>query len=231
MSSPHRHRFSVSTKVALGIIVVVAIVAFLYYSPGSVSLGKLGEVKLGLPDIFGERTEAGEDKLTFTITSGESLLKGSIGLENASVTVGGTHKSDASIGEAVFDTANKDAEVTFRGFVGVVVFEGDSISVQGTATSAVSEGATIKPKAEKFSVEAELSPSSYTIDPIEIGSFKLANISGNMEKLGKESSTVQLSDSTIDISNFEGIATLSDGTHRLAGTATRVKGESFTLEG
>lgn len=228
---PHpkaKRKVKVSTKLALGIIVVVAIVALLFYSPDGISIPGVGNVELGLPDIFGGQ-EVGGDKLTFVMTSDQSILKDKISLKEAKVTVSGTHRIPTSLGQVVFDNADKEAEVTFNGFDGTVTTTANILSATGTALNAVSDGTTIKPKTDEFDVEVSLQPSSYTITPITVRDLELTSVSGSIEKLGKESSTVKLTGSTVNIKGFQGALTFDGSQYKLTGTASMIEGESFVL--
>lgn len=229
MPNPHRSRFSISTKLALGIIVAVAIVAFVYYNPGELSFGSLGQVGSGLTDIF-EGGASGE-RLNFTMSSSESFLKDEMVLEDASVTVNGVHTIDTSVGDSVFENANEDTDVTFEDFNGRMGMREGTLSIEGSAKSASSEGAKVKPKTKSFAVAAQLVPDSYSIDPVTIDKIRLVKVFGSIERLGDESSTTQLSNSTIEITNFQGSMSFDGTSYRLTGSATEVKGKSFTLKG
>lgn len=228
MPHPGKRRFSLSTKIAIGIIVVVGIVALLYYQPDGLpfDLGK----SISIPGITGGTSAAAMEKLTFTITSDDPLIEDALTIQNVTVTVSGTHRAATSIGDAVFDNQNQVAEITFEGFDGRITLD-DTLVVDGTATSAVSEGARIKPKSARFSVEAELLPTSYSIGPLDIQDLELTDVSGTIERLGKEGGTIALEGSDVEVSNFKGTLSLRGGKYVLSGSALRVVGESFTLKG
>ncbi len=228
MPNPHR-RFSVSTKLALGIVVIVAIVAIVYYNPTDISFGGLKEVGSGLTDIFAGG--ASGERLNFTMSSSESFLKDEMVLEDATVTANGVHTIDTSVGDSVFENSNMDSDVTFDGFNGRMGVSGGTLSIEGSAKSAGSEGATVKPKTKSFAVAAQLVPDSYSIDPVTIDKIRLVKVFGTIERLGDESSTTQLANSTVEIANFQGSMSFDGTSYRLTGSATEVKGKSFTLKG
>ena len=224
---PGARRFSLSTttKVALGIIVIVAIAAFLYYNPADISLG--GGIG-GLTDIFSGG--GGGERLNFTMSSGESFLKDSLQLEDASLTATGVHKKDTSVGDSLFENADENSAITFEGFRGKMSLKDGVLFIDGTAKSASSEGSRLKPKSGKFSVSAQLVPDSYTVSPVTID--RLSKVTGAIETLGNEEAAAQLSNSsTVDIFNFQGSMDFDGRAYRLSGSATQIKGKSFTLRG
>ncbi len=231
MPHPHRSRFSISTstKIALGIVVVVAIVAFLYYNPSGFSFGAIPVIGGDLTNIFGGQP-AGE-RFDFTMKSSENFFKDELRLEDATVTVSGIHVIDTSVGDSVFSNLNEQATVSFAGFNGRMSIKNGILSVSGTAIGASSGETRIKPKAGSFSVEAQLAPSGYSISPVTIDKINLVRVYGSIEKIGYESTTTQLANSTVGISGFQG-AMLYDGTqYTLTGSAVEIKGKSFTLKG
>lgn len=227
-----RKKVSVSTKLALGIIVVVAIVALLFYSPDELSFGQFGSIKTGLPDTSGLFGSSGGPRLSFVLTSNQSIVNGEVTVKDALVTIKGVHNIPTSIGDAVFDNFGKQSEVTFVGFDGkITVVGGTGLTLEGTATSAVSDGTAIKPKSETFQVEADLKPTSYAIDPVSIKNLDLTGAFGTIEKLGKESSTVQIKGGKVSVKDFSGGMTFDGSKYRLSGDASKIQGASFTLTG
>lgn len=225
---------SLSTKIALAIIVVVGIAAFFYYDPASLNFGGIpgvSEIGGGLTNIFGGTSSAGE-RLNFTMTSSESFFGGELDLKETSVTLRGAHSVATSAGDSVFDNLGKDSEVTFDGFNGKMSVKDGKLSISGTATSASSGGADrIRPKSKSFSVSTELVPSSYSISPVTIDKISLVKVFGSIERPGDESSTTQLANSTVQIANFQGSLMFDGESYRISGSATEVKGKSFTLKG
>jgi len=228
-NAPHKSRISVSTKLALGIVVVVGIVAFLYYNPSDLSFGGLGQVGSGLTDIFG--SDSSGERLNFTMASSENFFKDELVLEDASILANGVHTADTSVGDSVFENMNDEASVSFEGFNGRMTLKDGTLTIDGSADNAGSEGARIKPKSKSFAVSAQLSPSSYTISPVTIGKISLVRVFGSIERLGDESSTTTLSNSTVQITDFQGSMSYDGKDYVLTGSATEVKGKSFTLKG
>lgn len=218
---------SMSTKIGLGIAVVVAIVAILYYSPDGVSFGNV--FGGGFEDVF-EPSGSGE-KMAFSVSSSQSLIEDEFGINNATVSVSGRNRADLSVGDAAFANSGKDADVEFRGFQGKVTVGGGSITVDGTATMVVLDGSGIKPKAKTFIVSAQMAPDAYSIDKISVKDLMLAGVTGSIERAGEESSRVTLSNSTLKISDFDGSVELKSGGYVLAGASSRIEGKSFTLKG
>lgn len=229
MPHPRKSRFSISTKVALGIVVVVAIVALLYYNPKEISFGGLGSVKIGLPNIF--PGAVGGERLSFIMTSSESFLRNEVNLQDATLTIKGTHTADAALGDSVFESANKNSEIAFQKFNGKMTVSGRLVSVEGSAAGATLDGSKIRPKSASFAVAAKLVPESYSISPVTIDRLALAGVYGSVERLGDESGTIQLSNSTVEISAFQGGVVFDGSAYRLVGSAVEIKGKSFTLKG
>lgn len=221
--------FSNSTKVALGIIVVVAIIAFFYYEPLDLSPGGLKDIGDGLGDVFsGEPTG---EPLNFTMTSSVSFLTGEMVLEDATVELEGVHVAETSVGDSLLDDLDGDATVGFTGFNGRMSVLDGALSVDGTAESVISEGARIKPKQKRFDVASSVVPDSYSIDPVTIPRIRLVKVFGSIERVGDEGSTTRLANSTIEIDGFQGSMTFDGRNYVITGSAVEVKGKSFTLKG
>lgn len=221
--------FSNSTKIALGIIVVVAIVAFFYYEPLDLSPGGLKDIGDGLSDVF--TAEPSGEPLNFTMTSSVSFLTDEVVLKDAAVSIDGTHVSETSVGDSLLDDLNRESEVSFTGFDGRMSVLDGTVSIEGTAESVISEGARIKPKQKRFDVSSSVVPESYSIDQVTVPKMRLVKVFGSIERAGDESSTTALSNSTVEISGFQGSMSFDGRNYVLTGSAVEVKGKSFTLKG
>lgn len=232
MANPHRSHFSLSTKIALAIIVVVGIVGFLYYDPTGLDIfssGGLGSIGSGLTNIFGDGGSG--ERLNFTMTSSVSLFQDELSLEGATVTARGTHLADTSVGDLVFENNGKESEISFVDFNGKMEIADGILTISGSAGRASSDGSAIRPKSKTFEVAAQLTPSSYSINPVAIEKISLSGVSGSIERLGDESSTTQLSNSTVEIVDFQGSLSLNGANYIITGSASEIKGKSFTLKG
>jgi len=229
MAQPaHQHArggLSNSTKVAIGIIVLVGIVAFLFYDPAGLNFGLKND---GLTDIFGN-TIGG--KVDFKMTSSESFLVDDLLLKDASILLNGVHSEDTVIGDLIVSNKGKDTEVSFEVFNGRLRDSGVGISLEGTAAAATTGGTSLKPKVKKFSVSASMKPDSYAVDPVTIDRIRLVKVYGSIERAGGEKSTTNLANSTVEISGFEGKMSFDGKSYVLSGSADEIRGKSFTLRG
>ena len=231
---PHHAKklhLSASTKIAIAIIVVVGIVALLFYSPdeGIASIGKINAPDIGLPNILGGN-DVPEGSLSFILTSDKNLLSNRLDLKNATVSIDGVHEDDTVLGDVVLDNKGERDALDFEGFDGRIIILSNTLSVDGSATSTTSGDTKIKPKSNTFSVQAELEPESFTIGPLDISDLELIGISGNIESIGKEKGSINLADSDLEISNFKGILRFDGDSYKLTGSAREIQGASFTLK-
>lgn len=231
MPNPHKSRISISTKIGLAIVVVVAIVAFFYYRPESNPLNNFNfnKVTSGFTNIFGGAT--GGERLYFVMTSSESLLTQGTNLEGATIAAKGQQLSQTVFGDSAFDNLGKNSEVSFEDFNGQIQVSGKTLSVDGSASSASSDGTKVRPKGKRFTVNAKLVPESYSISPVNLDKIFLTNIYGSVERLGEENSTIKLTNSSVEITGFQGSVTFDGIKYKISGSATEFKGKSFTLKG
>lgn len=232
-NAPHRSHVSTSTKVAIGVIVIVAIAGFLYYKPNalsSIGLGSLQNLGGGLSDVLGSNPNGA--RLNFTMSSSESVFSGVLGLDNASVAIQGKQAAVTSVGDSNFDSGGNVSSIVFLNIKGTATLSNGTLSVQGTASSAMVNGVEIKPKSGSFAVSAQMFPDYYSLYMVQIPTISLTNVQGVMQKLGDESNAITLSNSTIQITDFRGeIDGGSTPGSSITGSATGIKGKSFTLNG
>ena len=183
----------------------------------------------GLGDVFAGAPEG--EPLNFTMTSSVSFLNDEIVLEDATVVMDGTHVAETSIGDSLLDDLNEESSVRFSGFKGRMSFVDGALSVEGTAESVESEGARIKPKQKRFDVSSSVVPESYLINPVTVPKIRLVKVFGSIERLGDESSTTNLANSTVEISGFQGSMSFDGKDYVITGSAVEIKGKSFTLKG
>lgn len=231
MPNPHKSRVSVSTKIGLAIVVVVAIVAFFYYRPESnpFSSFNFNKATSGFTNIFGGA--AGGERLYFVMTSSESLLTEGTNLEGAMIVARGQQLSQTVFGDSTFDNLGKKSEVSFDDFNGQIQVSGKTLSIDGSASSASSDDTKVRPKGKRFAVSASLVPESYSISPVKVDKISLAKIYGSVERLGEENSTIRLTNSSVEITGFQGSVTFDGINYKISGSATEFRGKSFTLKG
>ncbi|MBI4894784.1 MAG: hypothetical protein HY833_03550 [Candidatus Aenigmarchaeota archaeon] len=224
-----KSNLSSSTKVALGIIVIVGIAAFAFYDPAGLSLG----VFEGFDgkNIFGDRVGDGESgPVNFTMTSSVGLLDDSTVLLDSDIVLQGKHVKDTVIGDSLIDVSGESMRIVFNEFNGKLEIDSVNLSVEGTAASAEVQGTKLRPKSKKFSISAELEPSAYSIDPVTISRVRLSGVTGSIDSEGGESSSTKLANSTVELTDFHGSISFDGKNYVLKGSAKEIQGKSFTLK-
>jgi hypothetical protein len=227
MAQPaHQHGklgLSNSTKIAIGIIVLVGIAAFLFYDPAGLNIGLEDD---GKTDIFGNKIGG---RVDFTIKLSE-LPQNNFILKDANIVL-----SKVQPGDIILDTVvigkDKNLEASFEAFNGKLNLEGGDMSVEGTAATATINGVDLKPKTKKFMVSVKSRPDSYVIDHVTIDRINLVKVYGNIERIGAEKSTIDLTNSTVEIDGFEGKMSFDGKSYILSGSANEIRGKSFVLKG
>jgi hypothetical protein len=223
-----KSNISNSTKIALGLIVIVGIAAFAFYDPAGLSLGVFEE--FDGKDIFGNRVGDGiPGPVNFTMTSSVGLLEESTVLEDSNIVLQGEYVKDTVIGDSLIESSDGRMRIVFNEFNGRLEIDSVNLSVEGTAASAEVQGTKMRPKSKKFSISAELEPSAYSIDPVTISKVRLSEVTGSIDSEGEESSSTKLANSTVELTDFRGSISFDGKNYVLAGSAKEIKGKSFTL--
>jgi hypothetical protein len=226
---PAKPRFPFSTKIALGIIIVVGIAAFLYYSPEDFSVNGFGNFGSGIGNIFSIATSSSVQGFDFYLQSSKSPLEQEVNIQNATVVAGGFHLTDTIVGDSAFENQGKTSEILLEGFNGKMSFKNETLFISGTATSASIDGYKLKPRTRNFDVSAQVQPTNYLIDPVSLLGIKILGTSGSVSKTG-DNSTVRFAQADIEIVGFEGSLSGGSDLHSISGSAVEVKSKSFSLK-
>jgi len=224
-----KSNISNSTKVALGIIVLVGIAAFLFYDPAGLSFGVFES--FDGKDIFGNTVgDRISGPINFTMTSSVGIVEESTVLQNSNILLQGKYAKDTVIGDLIIDSSGKAMSLSFNEFNGRLEIGNVNLSIDGTAAAAVVDGTKLSPKTKKFSVSAVLEPASYSISPVTISKIRLTGVTGSIDSEGRESSSTKLSNSTVDLTDFRGDISFDGKSYILKGSANEIRGKSFTLK-
>lgn len=229
MQHPSKSRFSLSTKLALAIIVVVGIVAFLYYSPEEFNLGGLGSIGESVGGIFTFANSQSGERFDFAMQSSVNPLAQEVKLENASLSAKGLNLESIEVDDLVFDNFEQTSEIAFESFDGKVVFRNDSLAIEGTASSATIDGVKLKARDGDLKVSARIVPVSYSMSPVSLPLLLLKGTSGKVDTNGN--STVQFTSADIEVVGFEGSLSSTGSSHSIAGSALEVRSKNFSLKG
>lgn len=223
-------------KATLAVFVIVGIMGLLAVRDGGTQFGgldlpgfDLGEIASGLTTLINPSSGSG---FQFSLTTDSNMFSGSsIELNDVVVIVDGVHASDVSLGQTTYQTSGKTVKVELDGFSGRIEFDNFGLMlVGGKAKGAIiSDGPSIKPVKDTFTVTVSVFPKSYFVAPIVKNRIVLSGIYGTLERTTGEASTHTLRNATIKITNFVGNVRL-DKSHVLNGFASQIRGPTFVLK-
>lgn len=230
MQHPHKSRFGLSTKLALGIVVVVGIVALLYYGPGDIGIPGLEGIGGSLDGLLENSPAAvAGERFDFVMQSSVSPIGQETLLQNASVSLSGVNSADTEAGNVAVGNSGKTSTIEAEDFNGKISIVNGTLSLSGTTGRIIVDGSEIKAKSGELRISVAMSPTSYSVYPVSMTVLSIAKTSGRVS--AAQNSTINFASTDVEIVGFEGTLSGTANSHTVDGSATEVRSKSFSLKG
>lgn len=221
-------RGKMNWKAILAVVLVLAIIGFIFFSGiGSKYIPQLG---LGsLVSLFPQQKPSSIFAFSLVTTS-TAFIGQDYKLVNASFDATGLYQSITAGSLYLTSKQGNEITISLRNFNGDFQISTGGVTLKGTATYA--EFGDIAASADKtISIQLAMIPSNYTLSSLQENTMNFSGIGGSVQRgNGSNVDVVNLYNSSLTINYFAGSLTKqSDGTAILSGTASSVKGDTFSF--
>jgi hypothetical protein len=162
--------------------------------------------------------------------SKESFYGQSFKVSNSTLSITGTYQNIRIGDQTLNSKSNKEANININNLNGVVEMMGNG-NLRVSASSGYFEvGDYIFSSARPVKIEAEFTPSTFSLTPLVADKIVFSSVTGEIKRLGELTNTASLSNSKLEIRSFNGYIKLElEGSMSLHGLSNNVKGDTFNF--
>ena len=162
--------------------------------------------------------------------SKESFYGQSFKVTNSTLSITGTYESIRIGDQALSSKSSKESNININNLNGVVgIVNNGNLRVSGSSNY-FEVGDYIFSSAKPVKIEAEFTPSTFSLEPLVADKIVFTSVTGEVERLGELMNTASLSSSKLEIKSFSGYVKLEpEGSMLLHGLSNNVKGDTFNF--
>lgn len=209
-------------KSFLAVILIIAILALLYFSPQGRNYSSfLSNIVGNVVSIFSSK-----ETFAFSLSTSKIAFEGkALNMPNSSFEIKGTSNYVKIQDVTGFSPGSVDLKVS--NFKGVAEITETSIRVNGEA-SRIELNSVVFITDRSVMVEAEVTSDSYSLNSIFQESLDFDSLTGQFRRVSEDKTvTVDVSNEKVTIKNFAGNLQINEGEASLVGVATSVTGKTF----